>query len=914
MSVAPGQHVGFYEILGLLGQGGMGEVYRARDGGLNRDVAIKVLPAVMAADPDRLRRFRREAQLLASLNHPNIAQVYGFEEATLADGFTASILVMELVEGQDIAERLLAGAIPADEALAFARQIADGLEEAHERGIVHRDLKPANIKITPDGKVKILDFGLAKAFLGDPSSAGSMSDLAHSPTFSRQMTEAGLILGTAAYMSPEQARGRPVDRRADIWAFGVVLYEMLSGQRLFAGQTVSDTLAAVLRADPDWSLLPAGTPPAVRRLLRRCLERDAKRRLGWIGGVGHDLDEPEAAIVQPQTAVMAPPAASWRRLLPVSAAVLVIAALVGVAVAVTPWGAATGTGALVSRLSIETTVQPDDIAISPDGTRVLWRRGRNVELRTLSDFTAVPFRISEPAFRDLVFSPDGQSVAFTVDQTLKRLPITGGAAVEVAQLPAAPYGCSWTEDHLYCALGAAGIVRVAATGGAVEQVVTLGAGEHAATPRLLPAGDALLFTLAPGAQRPEWQRSSVVVQALGSGQREVLAASGSDPRYLATGHVAYVVEGVWYAVAFDARGHKVVGAPQAVVEGVGRRTSGGLLQPQADLDVAANGTLVYLAGASTRATDRQVVVADRSGAERVLGLQPDRYKSPRVSPDGRQLALSIDAPAEAAVLVYDLSERNAVRRLTFTGRNRLPVWSPDGRRLAFQSDRGGDTAIFVQPADGSGEAERLTAPETGTIHIPESWSSDGRYLSFSTVSASGSELWLRSMRDGSLVRFGDVRSNAPMNSAFSPDGRWIAYTERGRAGNTRTAVFVQPVPATGARYQISADNDAGHHPFWSPAGHELFHWSHGGGVLVSTSLTLNGSLTLGKPVRVPGSHPSNTTAVEPLNYGITPNGRELVLTRSVTAATASPAGPVERGSIKVVLNWFEELKRVGAPR
>ena len=912
MSLSPGTRIGAYEITAPLGAGGMGEVYRAKDSKLKREVALKVLPADVANDRERMARFQREAEVLASLNHPNIAQIYGIEESRSGGSSDPPInaLVMELVEGEDLAERLKRGPIPIDEAMAIARQIAVGLEEAHERGVVHRDLKPANIKVTPEGRVKILDFGLAKAFAAEPADAIAQAQLAHSPTFTRQVTAVGLILGTAAYMSPEQARGRPVDRRADIWAFGVVLYEMLTGRRLFAGESLSDTLAEVLKTDPDWSRLPPGTPLTVQRLLRRCLERDVKRRLGWIGGVRHELDEPEPVAGTVSSAVARVGPAAWRRAIPLAAALVAGMALAGVAGRFAGWGFASKEVAPVSRLSIELAARPDAIAISPDGSRILVRTGNSLELRTMSDFEAVPLKIADVgAVTDAAFSPDGESIALTVGRMLKRLRASGGAAVDLAQLPGDPEGCSWTADHIYCALGADGIVRVAA-GGAMERVITLAAGEHAGTPRLLPGGDALLFTLAPGTQRPNWQRASVVVQSLSSGQRDVVATLGSDPRYLPTGHIAYAVDGVWFAVRDNPGDRRALGDPVAMVNGIGRSRAGGLLQPKASVDVSATGTLIYLAGSIAASLKQQIVFTDRSGKERRLALGADNYESPRISPDGRLVALSTNGPQEAAVFAYDLSEKHAIRRLSFAGRNRLPVWSPENTRIAFQSDRGGDTAIWCQAADGSGDAERLTKADTGVVHVPESWSRDGRYLSFSVVRESGVELWLRSMSDGTAARFGAVLSNAPLNSSFSPDGKWIAYTERGRAGNTPTAVFQQPVPATGARYQISTENTTGHHPFWSPDGKELFHWSLGGFSLVSNSMVLNGSVTVGRPVRVPGSHESNMSALGPLNYDMTPNGREFVLTRTVSDPIFSE-GSVERGSIKVVLNWFEELKRLG---
>ncbi len=904
MTLAPGTRLGPYDITAAIGAGGMGEVYRGRDATLNRDVAIKVLPAAMAGDAERLARFKREAQLLASLNHPNVAQIFGFDGAALQDGSTAHFLAMEMVEGEDLAERLKRGAIPTDEAIAIARQIADGLEEAHERGIIHRDLKPANVKVTPDGKVKVLDFGLAKALEGDPSSSGGNSQLSHSPTMSRHMTEAGMIMGTAAYMSPEQARGKTVDRRADIWAFGVVLFEMLTGTRLFVGETVSDTLAAVLKTDPDWSLLPTDTPPTVKRLLRRCLEKDTKRRLGWIGGFRHELDEPGS--LDRESALTRPDIPGWRRLLPLAGAALVGVALAGFF----GWNRPPGGVMQVSRLSIETPSTPDDLLISPSGRHVFLVRGSTLEVRSMSEFDAAPLKIPYlQGMSDIAFSPDGESIAFVSGSMLSRVPVAGGVVVNIADLKAEVIGCSWPDEHLYCGLGAQGIARVAAAGGPVERIVKVAPGEYAATPRILPGGDALLFSLAPGSQQADWARTSIVVQSLSSGRRDVVAASGSDPRYLPTGHITYAVEGVWFALAFDAKALRAVGPPVPVIQGVARRIRGGLVRPRAFIDVSANGTLIYLDGPVARSDEREVVFADRSGRERILKLAPRGYEGPRVSPDGRQVALSISERDEAAVWIYDLSEAFAIRRLTFAGRSRVPVWSPDGKRVAFQSDRDGAASIYVQAADGSGGATQLTTAAAGTTHIPESWSRDG-VLSYSVGTANGVELWLRSMRDGSATRFGDVLSNAPLNSALSPDGKWIAYGLRALGTNTANAVVVQPVPATGARYQVSDENDRSHHPFWSRDGKELFYFGNRGNSLVSTTLAFNGGLTAGRPLPVPGDHPSNTTALSQLNYDITPDGRGFVFTRPVSGPGAGADAQGGRSSVKVVLNWFEELKRL----
>jgi Tol biopolymer transport system component len=904
MALSAGTRLAPYEILAPLGAGGMGEVYRATDTTLGREVAIKVLPAELAHDSERLARFEREAKLLASLNHPNIAHVYGFETAPLPDGSPAHFLAMELVEGEDLAERLKRGPVPVDEAIAIAKQIAEGLEEAHEKGIVHRDLKPANVRLIPDGKVKVLDFGLAKAYAGDPAT-GSGADLSQSPTLPHAGTAAGIILGTAAYMAPEQARGKPVDKRADVWAFGVLLYEMLTGRRAFEGEDVTEVLASVIRDMPALDALPRETPGAVRRALRRCLQKDPKRRMRDMADARVELEEASGAPRPEESgdgAARAPARPFWRRALPVAAGVLGGAALVGIPSGLGRPGA--GPQA-VTRLTIETHEGPSRVAVSPDGRHVLMTSGGTIHLRSLADFEIVP--VAGPDLERLanpVFSPDGRSIVFSAGATLNRVPTTGGVAREIAKLATFPMGVSWSGDRLLCGLGAEGVVSVPASGGAVEQLVTLSPGEHAASPQLLPGGDALIFTLADGFGLPEWHTARIVVQSLASGRREVVIPQGSDARYLPTEQVlVYAVDGILLAVPFDATALRTVGPSFPVVEGVGRVWRGGLLQPGATVAISASGTLVYLPGPRSLSSDRRVVFTDRSGRERELALAPKEYESPRISPNGRQLALSTDGEGEAAVWLYDLSGENAIRRLTFTGRNRIPVWSPDGARLAYQSDREGDTAIFVQRADGAADAERLTTPEPGEVHVPESWSRDGRHLSYSVLTPSGAELWMHSMSDGKDSRFGDVLSTAPLNSAFSPDGRWIAYTMRSRFGGAE--VFVQPVPATGARYLVSSGDGSAHHPFWSRDGREIFYLGSGGGQLMAARIVFEASVTSGNPVRVPGAV-SNTTVRSPLNYDITPDGREFVWTREVGPQGAD-ADQLPGAPVRVVLGWFEEL-------
>lgn len=877
-----------YEVVSSLGAGGMGEVYRAKDSRLKREVAIKVLPPELASDRERMARFQREAEVLASLNHPHIAHIYGLEE---------NALVMELVEGEDLSQRIARGAMSFDDAMAIARQIVDALECAHEQAIVHRDLKPANIKVRDDGTVKVLDFGLAKA--SDPRDPGpeAKSVLANSPTItSPGVTQAGIILGTAAYMSPEQARGKHVDKRTDVWAFGCVLYEMLTGTRVFDGEDATEIISAVVRAEPDWTALPPSVPPHVRLILARCLAKDRKARIPDLAVVRYAIDGSLATAPASATVVAAAP--WWRR-----GALSAASVLVGVAVAAlvfTQAGWRRVPQPTVSRLTMDGPGEFHEIAISPDGSRALMRLDNTLSIRSMSAFDVVPLKVTASGIRNAVFSPDGQSISLTAGTVLKRMTTAGGATVDLATLPDEAIGCQWTGEYIYCAVGAKGIVRVAAAGGAVEQVVSLQPGEFAATPALVPGSSTLLYTVAPShmGSRGDWEHGSVVSESLTSHVRTVIAAHGSDPHYLPTGQVAYINEGVWLAVAVDATAAHAIGAPTALLTGVGRWVGvGGLLQPMAKIDLSQTGTLVYARGPASLAAGWQVIAADRSGQERVLAIEPKAYEAPRISPDGRQLAISTNTAQEAAVWIYDLSGARAARRLTFAGRNRLPVWSPDSRRVAFQSDRGGDTAIFVQVADGSSDAERWTTAAAGTVHVPESWSRDGRFLAFSSVSENGADLWLRSLATGEAARFGDVHSNAPLNASFSPDGRWLAYTLRSKTAT----VFAQPVPATGAKYQLS-DDDA-HHPFWSPDGTELFFWGRGGGTLSATSIAAGGPMAFGPAHVVPGNHRSNMTALGPRNYDITPDGKQFVLARMMAEDDAE-----RPGTIAVVLNWLSELK------
>src|SRR5262245_7365490 len=727
MALDQGTRLGSYEIIALLGVGGMGEVYRARDLKLKREVAIKVLPDLLAGDPERLVRFQREAELLATLNHPNIAAIYGLEGRDGQDRQGGPLaIVLELVDGETLAEEIARGPIAPDEALRIARQIVDALEAAHDRGVVHRDLKPANIKLTTDGKVKVLDFGLAK-MLESPAAASSLS---MSPTLSMHATYAGVILGTAAYMSPEQARGKLVDRRTDIWSFGCVLFEMLAGKQAFdaSGDTVSDAVAAVLMKEPDWTALPATTPPHVVSLLRRCLQKDVQKRVPHIGVARLEIDEGSSSSV-----VLAPTADGgqpfWRKAIPVALGALLTAMVAGtawwrfkpepLAPIVTRFAFMLPDGQIFSNAGRQV------IAISPDGTQLVYTANQRLYLRGMSDLEPRPIAGVDGTYAVLnpVFSPDGRWIAFWsgADLNLKKVPVTGGSPVTLGAA-GGPYGMSWGSDGILFGEAGKGVIRVSPNGGASEVLVSIKPDELAQGPQMLPGGDAVLFTLARGSVTvgDRWEKAQIVVQSLRSGQRKVLIEGGTDARYLATGHIVYAVAGVVRAVAFDVKGLHVSDGPVPVVEGVRRaptQTTG-----TSQFSVATNGSLVYIPGpVSTDLGGRQLALLDRKGAAEALMIPAGNIDHPRVSPDGKRVVF-VKEDQEAIVWTYELSGATAMRRVTFGGNNRFPIWTSDGQRVVFQSDRDGDLGLFWQRADGTGTAERLTRADKDVAHVAESWS------------------------------------------------------------------------------------------------------------------------------------------------------------------------------------------------
>jgi serine/threonine protein kinase len=640
--MAAGHRIGAYEVVGPIGAGGMGEVYRARDSKLHREVALKLLPVEMRTDPDRLARFAREARLLAALNHPNIGAIYGIEES---DGLQA--LVLELVEGPTLADRVAQGPIPINEALPIARQIVDAIEAAHEQGIIHRDLKPANIKLRPDGTVKVLDFGLAKALentrAGEPGGAGR--NLTQSPTISLAVTEAGIILGTAAYMSPEQAKGRAADKRADVWAFGCVLFEMLTGRGAFAGDDVSDILAAVLRGEPDWTALPVALPSPIRTLIEGCLTKDRKACIAYISTARFLLADRQleaAAVQEPFPA----PGPRPKRVSLVVTTGLVAAAISGIVV----WMVKPSTNQsvpAVTRFSIPlsedqrfTSAGRQMLAISPDGTQVVFVANQRLYLRSMSESEprAIVGTETSGAATSPVFSPDGQFLAFWsgADRTLKRIAVTGGTAMTICQADAL-FGLTWGADGILFGQ-TKGIMRVAAEGGTPELLVTVN-GEQVYGPQALPGGRGTLFTTVsglPGRGRERWDSARIMVQASSGREPQALFEGGSDARYLPSGQIVYAVEGRLFAVSFNLSELKVMGKPVLVIEGVARSTP---TTGAAQFSVSNTGALAYIPGpASTSAVPQfNLALLNAAGKVEMLKLPPRAYETPRVSPDGKQI-------------------------------------------------------------------------------------------------------------------------------------------------------------------------------------------------------------------------------------------------------------------------------------
>ena len=881
-----GKQMGSYKILSLLGKGGMGEVYRARDMKLEREVAIKVLPAEFTQDPGRLARFEREAKLLAALNHPNIAAIYGLEES---DGIR--FLVLELVEGDTLAERLVKGALPVEKALEVGRQIAEGVEAAHEKGVIHRDLKPANVKVTPEGKVKILDFGLAKAFEGEIS----VTNISQSPTLTAEMTRAGVILGTAAYMSPEQAKGKEVDKRADIFAFGAVLYELLSGTRAFEGETIAETIAAVLKSEPDWEGLPESTPSSIRTLLRRCLTKDVHDRLEGIANVRVEiklvLEEPATVSSTGVDGVAQPPL--WKRAIPWSIAVVSVV----IAISMAFWSSQQSTAPPLTKFVIApalvgSTIVGGNLAISADGGHVLYRnntvKGYQLYLRSLDDLVERPIPGTENAVGPF-FSPDGKSVAFFTGTQLKKVSLAGGSPTTLCGAAGLRASGSWGSDDtiVFSDMYESGdsLFRVSASGGEREMLATpdLDKGETGyLLPHILPGGKTVLFTItSTGRGGSDYQ---IAALSLETGEQKTLIEDGRQGIYVETGHLIYeqAKAGNLMAVLFDLEKLEVTSDPVPVLQGV--RQSLGTV----DYALSDEGTFVYI----PTSEGSRLVWVDRDGTtQRVTEIRRNFY-SPRLSPDGTRLAVTVqDEVGQDNVWIYEI-RRDILTPFTVASGGSRAIWSPDGQQLIFASGQGPLNAnLFWMPIDGSAEAKQLTTGENPKL--PTSWSPDGLVAYVEIVLPYGDILVLSldGERDTETVL---ATQYDERYAAFSPNGRWLAFTSN-RSGQTE--VYVKPYPGQGGIVPISTDG--GLEPVWAHSGRELFYRT--GDQMMVVSVQTDTTFKAEKPrLLFEGSYRYTPITGVTSYYDVTADGQRFVMVKEETT------------QINVVLNWFEELKRPGA--
>jgi len=909
MALVPGQRLGSYEVVSAIGKGGMGEVYRARDTKLQREVAIKVLPESLATDRDRLARFEREAQLLAALNHPHIAAIYGVDTVS-----ETQFLVLELVEGDTLADRIArGGAFGLSEAVAIARQIAEALQVAHDKGIVHRDLKPANIALTADGQVKVLDFGLAKAMENTPAAQSSAPAATLSPTLSLAMTEAGFILGTAAYMSPEQAKGRPADKRSDVWAFGCVLFEMLTGKRAFDGEDASDTLAGILRGDPDWNALPQNTPANLREILTGCLAKDRKQRHADIAVVSYLLSEPRHVKA-------APVPASNRRT--AAALVAAVVALVAAAVGLTWWSMrGVPSSSPVVRFSIfppsdvllSTSATDRSLALSPDGLTFVYIGGQGqLVLRRLDRLEIEPLRTVTDA-RVPFWSPDGKSVGFTLRATneLQKVSVTGGPPVMVSRGLGPPRGATWGPDQTIVFAtsdGATGLLSVPASGGDYRVLtrpdVKRGEVDHL-FPSYLPNGRGVLFTITKAGTLDDAQ---VAVLDLQSGTYKVLISGGTSPEYV-QGFLVYAIGGTLRAVRFDPERLVVIGDPVPVIDAVSMGNAGA-----AQYSTSGTGSLIHVAGGAVAGgVTRSLVWVDRKSVETTIKDVPARaYTSARLSHDDSRVALSID-DQQRDIHIYDFRTRS-LRQVTFgPGLEAGQRWYDNDERLLFFSQRDGPANLYSQRADGVGDPERIT--KSNNNHFIPTMSPDGKVVVMVEQGTSGTlDLTMVHLNGDSARGATSPRTDLPatkteplittmsaeVHPEISPNGRWIAYTSD---LSGRRQVIVRPFPGLQGTWKVSVDAEGGDRPLWSRSGKELFYATLKG-TIMAVPFEDTPTFEPRTPVRL-FDWPTVTTTNQGRSFDNSRDGQRFLMIKEGSAGEGSKAPSMP---ITVSLNWAEELK------
>jgi serine/threonine-protein kinase len=912
MLLQAGTRLGPYEIVAPIGAGGMGEVYRARDTKLARDVALKILPDAFVSDADRVARFEREAQLLAALNHPNIAAIYGLDESG-----PTKFLVLELVEGESLDARLkprgptaaastagargFSRAFPIDEALAIAQQILDALEAAHEKGIIHRDLKPANIMVTPEGQVKVLDFGLAKAL--EPA---GRPELSHSPTLTFAATQAGVILGSAAYMSPEQAKGRAADKRSDVWGFGCVLYEMLTGRRAFDGEDVSDVLATVLKSEPDWTAFHEDVPPRIVDVIRKCLAKDRKQRIPDVSVIRFLLNEPPTAATPAVSAAVPPPTRSITRFLAGSVALVALAAAAGAAV--TWWRMRTPPPTPV-RFTLSpgsTPLAPSVdrmIAISPDSRHLVYVTGTPPDtqmiVRAIDQLEPVTLRgVTSPRWPSI--SPDSKWIAFFTPGELKKVAMSGGPPITVTTITAPGRGVTWRDDNtiVFATVGGtSGLLSVPAGGGETK-VLSKPDTEHGELdhrfPSALPGGRAILFTISAASV----ENAQIGVLDLRSGERKILVRGGTDARYVATGHLLYAAAGSLRAVRFDPVRLEVLSEPVALVDALLTKPTGA-----ADFDVSSDGTLVYVPGGVVPQGQlggvnaaRSLVWVDRQGREEPIKAPPRAYLYPRMSPDGTRIAIDI-RDQENDIWIWDIAHEN-LRRLTLNpAADLLPLWTPDNKRIVFGSPRASGTPnLYIRAADGTGGDTRIST--SAVAQFATSITPDGKQIIVRSTAPKGDF-------DLDIVPLDAQGQARPLihtefsegNAELSPDGRWLAYES---AESTQAQIYVQPFPDLNAgRWQISSAG--GTKPLWARSGRELFYISSDG-YLMTVPVQATTTFTFGNPVKLLNTRYLYGPALR--TYDVTPDGKRFLMIKEPQGVGTGGPAP----NMVVVLNWFQELQ------